>query len=77
MGLFFRNQKRQKNSSDNNITISTSTDVMFKIGEDLGVIKNTLNANKFRFEKIEKKMLSQDKRIYHLEKEVFDEIKKE
>lgn len=72
MGLFFRNQKRQKNSSDNNITISTSTDVMFKIGEDLGVIKNTLNMNKFRFDKIDKKLLAHEKRLTEIENKIKD-----
>ena len=45
MGLFWKSRRSTKNSADNNINISTSTDIMFNIGKDLGEIKTSVDRN--------------------------------
>ena len=66
MGLFFK--KKTKNSSDNNITISTNTDIMFKIGEDLGQIKSSIENNNHKLDKVYKTLKEHNYRILQLEK---------
>lgn len=69
MGLFFKSKKNTKNTSDNNITIQTSTDIMFNIGKDLGEIKSSVEGNNIKLEKINKKLKEHHKRLERLENE--------
>lgn len=72
MGLFFKNKKSTKNTSDNNITISTNTDVMFKIGQDLGQIKSSVENNNQKLDRVYKTLKEHHKRILILENEKKD-----
>lgn len=67
MGLFFKNKKNTKNTSDNNITISTNTDVMFQIGQNLGQIKSSVDNNNQKLDKVYKTLKDHHKRILILE----------
>lgn len=69
MGLIFKNKRTTKNTSDNNITISTSTDIMFKIGKDLGEIKTSVEHNNNKLDKVYKTLKEHHKRIERLENE--------
>ena len=69
MGIFFKNKRNTKNTSDNNITISTSTDIMFNIGKDLGEIKTSIEHNNIKLDKVNKKLKEHNKRIERLENE--------
>lgn len=69
MGIFFKNKRNTKNTSDNNITISTSTDIMFNIGKDLGEIKTSIEHNNIKLDKVNKKLKEHSKRIERLENE--------
>lgn len=64
MGLFWRNKKQHRNSSDNNITISSSSDIMFNIGKDLGEIKSSINIHQV---KTIKKLNNHEQRITKIE----------
>lgn len=57
-----------KNSADNNINISTNTDIMFNIGKDLGKISSILNDLKERDELIVTRLDDHEYRIKKLEK---------
>lgn len=72
MGFFFKNKKNTKNTSDNNITISTNTDVMFKIGQDLGQIKSSVENNNQKLDKVYRTLKEHNRRILILEKEKKD-----
>lgn len=39
MGLFFKRNYKQRNTSDNNISINTNIDVLYNIGRELGELK--------------------------------------
>lgn len=67
MGIFWKSKRNTKNTSDNNISITTNTDVMFKIGEDLGAIKTSLNNNNEKLDKVYKKLKEHDTRLTKLE----------
>lgn len=67
MGIFFKSKRSTKNTSDNNISITTNTDVMFKIGQDLGTIKTSLNNNNEKLDKVYKKLKEHDTRLTKLE----------
>lgn len=67
MGIFFKSKRSTKNTSDNNISITTNTDVMFKIGQDLGVIKTSLDNNNEKLDKVYKKLKEHDTRLTKLE----------
>lgn len=69
MGLIFKNKRSTRNTSDNNITISTSTDILFNIGKDLGEIKTSIENNNNRLDKIHKKLKEHNKRLERLENE--------
>ena len=69
MGIFFKNKRNTKNTSDNNITISTSTDIMFSIGKDLGEIKTSVEHNNNKLDKVYKTLKEHHKRIERLENE--------
>ena len=68
MAIFFKNKRNTKNTSDNNITISTNTDIMFKIGEDLGQIKSSIENNNHKLDKVYKTLKEHNYRILQLEK---------
>ncbi len=68
MGLTFRNKKSTKNTSDNNITVNTSTDIMFKIGQDLGEIKSDVKSNVDELKYIKNKLKNHSDRIQQLER---------
>lgn len=67
MGIFWKSKRNTKNTSDNNINITTNTDVMFKIGQDLGTIKTSLNNNNEKLDKVYKKLKEHDIRLTKLE----------
>lgn len=67
MGLIFKNKRNTKNTSDNNINITTNTDIMFKIGQDLGTIKTSLDNNNAKLDKVYKKLKEHDARLTKLE----------
>lgn len=56
-----------KNSADNNINITTSTDIMYDIGVSLGEIKSYVKSNETRINFLEKKIDEHHKRIKKLE----------
>lgn len=70
MGLFFKRNYKQRNTSDNNISINTNTDIMYKIGQDLGEIKTTMLGNTDKLNKIEKQLKNHNKRLEDLEREI-------
>ena len=67
MGLFWKSRRRTKNSSDNNINISTSTDIMFNIGKDLGEIKTSVDRNNKKLDRVYLIINDHTKRIERLE----------
>ena len=67
MGLFWKSRRSTKNSSDNNINISTSTDIMFNIGKDLGEIKTSVDRNNQKLDKVYIIINDHTKRIERLE----------
>ena len=67
MGLFWKSRRSTKNSSDNNINISTSTDIMFNIGKDLGEIKTSVDRNNKKLDKVYSIINDHGKRIERLE----------
>ena len=67
MGLFWKSRRSTKNSSDNNINISTSTDIMFNIGKDLGEIKTSVDRNNKKLDKVYLIINDHTKRIERLE----------
>ena len=68
MAIFWKSKRNTKNTSDNNITISTNTDIMFKIGEDLGQIKSSIENNNHKLDKVYKTLKEHNYRILQLEK---------
>ena len=69
MGFFWRSKKNTKNTSDNNITISTNTDIMFQIGQDLVQIKSSVENNNQKLDKVYKTLKEHHTRISMLENE--------
>ena len=67
MGLFWKTRRSTKNSADNNINISTSTDIMFNIGKDLGEIKTSVDRNNKKLDKVYLIINDHTKRIERLE----------
>ena len=67
MGLFWKSRRSTKNSSDNNINISTSTDIMFNIGKDLGEIKTSVDRNNKKLDRVYLIINDHTKRIERLE----------
>ena len=67
MGLFWKNRRSTKNSADNNINISTSTDIMFNIGKDLGEIKTSVDRNNKKLDRVYSIINDHSKRIERLE----------
>ena len=67
MGLFWKSRRNTKNSSDNNINISTSTDIMFNIGKDLGEIKTSVDRNNKKLDRVYLIINDHTKRIERLE----------
>ena len=67
MGLFWKSRRSTKNSADNNINISTSTDIMFNIGKDLGEIKTSVDRNNKKLDKVYLIINDHTKRIEKLE----------
>lgn len=67
MGLFWKNRRSTKNSADNNINISTSTDIMFSIGKDLGEIKTSVDRNNKKLDRVYLIINDHSKRIERLE----------
>ena len=67
MGLFWKSRRNTKNSADNNINISTSTDIMFNIGKDLGEIKTSVDRNNKKLDKVYLIINDHTKRIERLE----------
>ena len=67
MGLFWKSRRSTKNSADNNINISTSTDIMFNIGKDLGEIKTSVDRNNKKLDKVYLIINDHTKRIERLE----------
>lgn len=67
MGLFWKSRRTTKNSADNNINISTSTDIMFNIGKDLGEIKTSVDRNNKKLDKVYLIINDHTKRIERLE----------
>ena len=67
MGLFWKSRRSTKNSSDNNINITTSTDIMFNIGKDLGEIKTSVDRNNKKLDKVYIIINDHTKRIEKLE----------
>lgn len=61
-------KSHNRNTSDNNISISTSTDVLYDIGISLGEIKSFVKSNENRLNKLESKVNEHHKRIKKLEK---------
>lgn len=69
MGWLFKRNYKQRNTSDNNISINTNTDIMYSIGRDLGEIKTTMLGNTDKLIKIEKQLKNHSKRLEDLERE--------
>lgn len=69
MGFFWKSKRNTKNTSDNNITISTNTDIMFQIGQDLGQIKSSVENNNQKLDRVYKTLKQHDKRLEILENE--------
>ena len=67
MGLFWKSRRSTKNSADNNINISTSTDIMFNIGKDSGEIKTSVDRNNKKLDKVYLIINDHTKRIEKLE----------
>ena len=67
MGLFWKSRRSTKNSADNNINISTSTDIMFNIGKDLGEIKTSVDRNNKKLDRVYLIINDHTKRIERLE----------
>lgn len=67
MGLFWKSRRSTKNSADNNINITTSTDIMFNIGKDLGEIKTSVDRNNKKLDKVYLIINDHTKRIERLE----------
>ena len=67
MGLFWKSRRNTKNSADNNINISTSTDIMFSIGKDLGEIKTSVDRNNKKLDRVYLIINDHSKRIERLE----------
>lgn len=67
MGLFWKARRSTKNSADNNINISTSTDIMFSIGKDLGEIKTSVDRNNKKLDKVYLIINDHSRRIERLE----------
>ena len=67
MGLFWKSRRSTKNSADNNINISTSTDIMFNIGKDLGEIKTSVDRNNKKLDRVYLIINDHAKRIERLE----------
>lgn len=67
MGLFWKTRRSTKNSADNNINISTSTDIMFSIGKDLGEIKTSVDRNNKKLDKVYLIINDHSRRIERLE----------
>lgn len=67
MGLFWKTRRSTKNSADNNINISTSTDIMFNIGKDLGEIKTSVDRNNKKLDRVYLIINDHTKRIERLE----------
>lgn len=67
MGLFWKSRRSTKNSADNNINISTSTDIMFNIGKDLGEIKTSVDRNNKKLDRVYLIINDHTKRIKRLE----------
>ena len=74
MGLFFK--KKIKNSSDNNITINTSQNVLFDVGKELGAIREFLLQGQEKFNMLNKKVNNHEKRIVKLEGKHYENKKK-
>ena len=70
MAIFFKNKRNTKNTSDNNITISTNTDIMFQIGQDLGTIKKSVDYNNVKLDKINKRLNEHNYRLNKLEEHI-------
>lgn len=68
--MWFRLNKKIKNTSDNNINISTNTDTMFKIGRDLGEIKASVNSSIESLKLINTKLDNHEHRIRRIEKSI-------
>lgn len=69
MGIFWKSKRNTKNTSDNNITISTNTDIMFQIGQDLGQIKSSVENNNHKLDKVYKTLKDHNRRLEILENE--------
>ena len=67
MGLFWKTRRSTKNSADNDINISTSTDIMFNIGKDLGEIKTSVDRNNKKLDRVYLIINDHAKRIERLE----------
>ena len=67
MRLFRKSRRNTKNSADNNINISTSTDIMFNIGKDLGEIKTSVDRNNKKLDRVYLIINDHTKRIERLE----------
>ena len=67
MGLIFKNKRNTRNTSDNNINITTNTDIMFQIGQDLGIIKHSIDNNNHKLDKVFSILKEHDKRLGVLE----------
>ena len=67
MGLFWKSRRSTKNSADNNINISTSTDIMFNIRKDLGEIKTSVDRNNKKLDRVYLIINDHTKRIERLE----------
>lgn len=68
MSFFFKSKRDTKNTSDNNISITTNTDIMFNVGKDLGEIKNILKSLAEKDELIITRLNEHELRITKLEK---------
>ena len=68
MMLKWFKRTQSKNTSDNNISITTNSDIMFSIGQNLGEIKEIVKQNENRFNNIEETLKEHHKRIKKLEK---------
>lgn len=68
MGWLFKGRRVTKNSSDNNISITTNTDIMFNVGKDLGEIKNILKTLSEKDELIITRLNDHEVRIKKLER---------
>ena len=67
MGWLFKNKRNTRNSADNNINITTSTDIMFSIGKDLGEIKTSVDRNNKKLDKVYMIINDHSRRIERLE----------